>query len=124
MKLRPTIHEVIKDRQIVLPWITLVVLSFILIVVELFRIRPSELNIPTRYSTFGQTFIYNDAWYYLLSFVVFVLVVVAIHTLITVKLYSLKGPLIARFFLGLSILLIVIAFFWLNSILGVASLLQ
>lgn len=122
--MKTRIKTIFTDRPLALLSILLGIFVAIVCVVMAFFIRPSELNIPVRYSVFGSTNIYNDAWYYSLSFIVFLMALYGIHVLIASKLATEVSVHVARLFILLSFALVGISVFWLGSIIGVATLLQ
>lgn len=124
MKIKLVIAHVLKDRFLVFSWLLLTFLTLLMSVIFAFRIHPSELTLPVRYTAFGFTFVYNDAWYYLIGFILFGFVVLGLHTAITMKLFAQKGAGIARIFILLTLILAVISYFLISSILGLAALPQ
>lgn len=108
----------------VISWIAFAAVLILGIILTAFQIRPSELNIPTRYTAYGTTNIYNDAWYYLISFIVLMLFTLVAHTLIGMKLFDQKGIVPARAFMVISIAIAIMMVILVNSVLGVATLLQ
>ncbi len=124
MKIKLVLTHVLKDRFLVLSWLVLALLTIVISLLFALRIHPSELTIPVRYTAFGFTFVYNDAWYYLLIFVLFGFIVLALHTAIAMKLFSQKGAQFARLFMLLTIVLVIISYFLISSVLGLAALPQ
>lgn len=124
MKLQLIAKHALKDRAFVIPLLGLLLASLVIVIVFATQIKPSQLNLPIRYTTFGVTHVYNDSWYYLLGFILFIVASFIIHSLIALKLFSQKGPVIARLFLTLSIMLVVIEYFFIISVLGIALLSQ
>jgi len=124
MKIKLILTHILKDRFLVLSWLFLVFLVLITSIIFTLRIHPSELTIPVRYTAFGFTFVYNDAWYYLIIFVFFGFIILALHSAIIIKLFSQKGVGLARLFMVLTILLVLIGYFLISSILGLAALPQ
>lgn len=122
MRIRLVLQHVLKDRSLIAWWLLFVLLVIILIIVFAFQIQPSELNVLARYSVFGIAHLYNDSWVYHLSFVGFGILVVVLHTLIALKLHAQRSAFAARLFIILSIALIVISYFFLSSVLGLAAL--
>ena len=96
----------------------MVLLSVVCAVTLALSIKPSELQLVSHYSSFGITHLYRDQWYYLLTFVVFGLVVAALHTAISIKISVERGRSVALMYawvgLGIIILGWVTAFAVLN----------
>lgn len=102
----------------------LLIISTVIVLMGAFQIRPSELQVPIRYSSFGITNFYRDRWYYLLGFIFFAVMVAIMHVLISLKLYESKGRQLAIAFIWLSVITLVIASVFIYAILRVVSLSQ
>lgn len=126
MKIQLVVKHALRDRPLVISWLVLLLASLIISIIFAIQIRPSELNIPTRYTAFGTgiTHIYNETWYYLLNFVIFIIGSFFLHSFIALKLYSQRGTVLARLFLHTSIGLLIVGYFLISSVLGIASLSQ
>ena len=85
-------------------------------------LRPSDLQVAVHYTSFGETNFYRAKWYYLLSFVLFGLGLAIFHTILAIKLYVQERRQIALAFIGLSFLLLLIAWIMTRSVLKVAFL--
>lgn len=85
-------------------------------------LRPSDLQVAIHYTSFGDTNFYRAKWYYLLSFIAFGLGLATFHTILTIKLYVQERRQLALAFIGLSFLLLFIAWIMTRSILKVAFL--
>ena len=85
-------------------------------------LHPSDLQVAIHYTSYGETTFYRDKWFYLTSFVVFGAVIGPMHTIIAAKIYAQGRRQMALLFLGLSFLLMVVAWFATWSILKVAFL--
>lgn len=126
MKIKLVIRHAITDRPLVISWLVLLLATIVVATIFAIQIRVSELNIPVRYTAFGVgiTHIYNDTWYYLLNFIIFLIGGFIIHTFIALKLFSQKGTVLARLFMHTSVILIIIEYFLISAVLGIASLSQ
>lgn len=122
MNIKDTVQDVTKDRALMASWFVLVIISVLVTLVLAFRIHPSDLNTQIRYTAFGVSHIYTNAWYYLLPVILFSLTVVVLHTLIAMKLFNEKNNYIARLFIWLSVAVVVIGAFISFAILGLASI--
>lgn len=85
-------------------------------------LRPSDLQVAVHYTAFGDASFYREKWYYFINFIVLGLIMMIFHTILTVKLYIQGRRQIALFFISLSLLLVVIAWFLTRAILRVAFL--
>lgn len=116
------IKTLIKDRYVAVLLAVFLVLCIAVVVFLAIRIRSSELQIVVHYTGFGSTNFYRDKWYYLLTFVAFVVVLAGIHTFVSYKLLQKRGRELALAFLWLSIALVFIAASLFYQILKIASL--
>lgn len=85
-------------------------------------LHPSDLQVAVHYSAFGETTFYREKWYYLLSFVMFGLIVAVVHTALILKIYAQERRQLAIFFAWLSLLLVFIAIALTRSVLNIAFL--
>lgn len=110
------------DRSFWGAWIAIGFLLVIIVLTAVVYIRPSDLQVPVRYSGFGITHFYRDKWFYELLFVLFAFLVAAFHTLISAKLLQIKGREFALGFLWLTVIVLVVSAVFILAILRVASL--
>ena len=122
--IRTAFKHATRDRSWIIGAGILVILSLLLAIILLLQIRPSDLQLPVHYTSYGTTNFYRDKWYYLFSFVLFAIFVMLMNIAISLKLYEQKGRQLSIFFLGLSIAIIVIAFFTISSLFRIALLSQ
>jgi len=85
-------------------------------------LRPSDLQVAVRYTAFGETNFYREKWYYLITFIIFGVLIGGLHSILAVKLYAQGRRQIALAFILLSLLLVLIAWIVTWSILRVAFL--
>lgn len=95
-----------------------------IIVISIVYIRPSDLQVPVRYSAYGITNFYRDKWYYEIVLALFGFVMAGMHLAISVRLFQSKGREFTLAFLWLSVGLLAIATAMLLAIFQVASLSQ
>lgn len=111
-----------KERRIITALVVFVIVTLAFMIYVGANIHPSELKIVTHYSAFGTTNFYRDTWFYLLTFVIFGLTILVVHTLITLRLLVLKGNELALSFVWVSVVMIFIAAAFVNQVLRVAAL--
>jgi predicted TIM-barrel enzyme len=117
-----TIKTIATDRIM-----TVLMLLFILVCLAYsiyvgVSLHPNDLQVAMHYTAYGETNFYRDKWYYLLTFVAFGVITAVVHTTLTAKMYMQGRRPIALLFLGLSFLLIFIAWTITQSILKIAFL--
>lgn len=114
------IKIVLADRVVTVLLIGLALVCMAFCVFIGLSLHPSDLQVAVRYTAFGETHFYREKWYYLISFIVFGVMVAVIHGAIAVKLYIQERRQLAIFFIWLSVLMIVIAWLLANAILRIA----
>ncbi len=122
MNIGSILQQVSKDRALMASWLLLAIICILVTIALVFRIHPAELNTQTRYNAFSAPYIYTNPWYYLLPVALFSLMVLVVHTVIAIKLYLGDNKYMARLFLWLSILVVVIGAFVSSAVLGLASI--
>jgi len=117
-----SVQTLLKDRYLSSLLGGFLVLCLIVIIYLAFMVHASELQIVVHYTSFGTTNFYRDKWYYLLSFIGFIVVMAVVHCVITYKLLQKKGRELAVPFVWLSILIVLIALALFYQVLKIASL--
>lgn len=122
MNIKAIVKKISKDRQFIAIWVLFIIFIIATTIITLLQLRPSDLNVAVRYTAYGPTHIYNDAWYYLSSFLLFLIGLGVLHSLIAIKLYDQKGPGFAKYFISLSLIVVLIASFFINYVMFQAAL--
>lgn len=108
MTIKEAFSKALRDRSFVILALLITALVVVIIILGAVNIRPSDLQVPTRYSAFGITNIYRDKWYYAITFILFALTLAGLHGLVTLKLYAAKGRDMALAFLWLTLVMMLI----------------
>lgn len=117
-----SIKPILSDRLMTVLIIAFIILCLAYSVYVGASLRPSDLQVAVHYTAFGETSFYREKWYYLISFILFGVIVAVTHSALIVKLYLQGRREIALAFVWLSLLLVVIAWFIAWSVLKVAFL--
>jgi hypothetical protein len=117
-----TLKTILEDRFLTVMIIILILLSLAYSIYVGASLRPSDLQVAVHYTAFGPTGFYRQQWYYLITFVVFGLLVAVMHTAVIVKMHTQGRRQMALLFGWISFLLIVIAFFMTRAVLKIAFL--
>jgi hypothetical protein len=117
-----SLKTILSDRLLTVLMILLVLVCVAYCIYVGVSLRPSDLQVAAHYTTYGETNFYRAKWYYLLSFIAFGLIIAVAHTTLATKIYLQGRRHIALLFLGLSFLLVMIAWFITWSILKIAFL--
>lgn len=110
------------DRTLIILIGLITVLGLLYSVFVALSVSPTELQVATRYTAFGGTQYYRNKWYYLLSFILFGLVMTFVHISLVMKLKSRNMRSLAVSMGWLAIILLFILFLVTRSVLGVAYL--
>lgn len=118
--LTTSLRHIAKDRAFIGVFALLAVLCIVLSIYFGLRIKPSDIQVATHYTSYGGVNFYTSQWWYALSFVLFFVVIAVAHLSIALKLYSLKGRQLALGFGWFSLGLVAFAGVTLTYILNVA----
>ncbi|TAH33622.1 hypothetical protein EYC58_00645 [Candidatus Saccharibacteria bacterium] len=124
MNIKANLKQMVGDRAFWAAWVVIGLIITAIIIIGAIYIRPSDLQVPVRYSGFGITHFYRDKWYYEIAFIVFALLVAVLHTFISARLLEVKGRQFALGFLWLTVVILAIAAVFTLAILRVAALSQ
>ena len=116
------IKEFFKDRLLASLAVGVILLGVIYIIYVGFALEPSDLQVATRYTAFGDTHFYRNKWHYLLSFIVFGVTLVGVHTALSIKLNSRGHRSLAVFLLAFTVFMLVIGWIITRSVLRIAFL--
>jgi hypothetical protein len=122
MNLINSIKPILADRLLAALTLLLIIACLAYCIYVGISLRPSDLQVAVHYTAFGETSFYREKWYYLISFIMFGVMVAIVHTSLIVKLYGQGRRQITLLFTWLSVLLIVIAWFITQAVLRVAFL--
>jgi ABC-type enterochelin transport system permease subunit len=118
-KIKESLTQLISDRYLVILLSGMLLFAIISAIVIGFSIRPSEIQLVSHYTSFGISHYYRDQWYYLFTFVGFVIVVFLIHFALSIKMLVLRGHSAALMFawsgVGIIALCLVMALSLINS---------
>lgn len=98
------------------------VLSIVFTIYFIANISPSELQVNTHYTSYGQEHFYRAQWTYLLSFVGFGVLVGIVHPIIATKLYQDRGRQVALLFCWVSVGILLVAARLFYEIIKIAAL--
>lgn len=117
-----TAKTILADRLTTVLLVVLILLCTAYTAYVILSLHPSDLQVAVHYTSFGETTFYRNKWYYLITFAVFGAMVGIMHTLLAVKVYMQGRREMALLFIGMSYLLMIVAWFITWSVLKVAFL--
>ena len=103
------LKPILADRTYLFLLVGVLLTGLMLALFVILTVEPSDIQVVTQYSSFGQSHFYKDQWYYLYVFAGFGLLISTLHVSLMVKLYHLERRDIGVFFGWMSIMLCVIA---------------
>lgn len=106
-----------KDRGLLIWMIVLFILSVILFVIPIIRLNPTQPKVWARYSDIDNGYSQGD-WWYLLSFSVIALTLGLGHIMLGARLFTKRGKDVARLFLGIGMIIVMIAIYFVSTLLG------
>ena len=116
------ITKLAKDRFLMVLFGSFILLSIILCLYVGFSLHSFDIQIATRYTSFGATNYYRNQWYYLFTFLAFGLFALGLNTTIAIKLGLEDRIELAKLWLILSSGLVVVAIILVHSVLSIAYL--
>ena len=118
-----SLKELIADRYLLVLLLGLLLFTLIFAVTIGLSIHTSERQLISHYSAFGITHFYFDQWFYLLSFVLFGVIVAVLNVIISIKLMIVKGHSMAVMFAWFGIGIIALGWVASLAILNLRALL-
>ena len=124
MKTRVTsaLKLLLDDRPLFFLVVWLMILTVFYALYVAFSLSPTELQVATRYTSFGETGLYRNKWYYLISFIVVAVIITVTHTGLMVKLKARGVRPMAMAFGWLTVLILGILFVVTQRVLSSAFL--
>lgn len=114
--------QLLSDRPLLYMVIAISVLAILYSLYVAFSLSPTELQIAVRYTAYGETHLYRNKWYYLVSFVIVAVLVSVAHSGLMVKLKA-RGVRPMALALGwLTIIIIAVLFIVTQRVLSSAYL--
>ncbi len=118
---KESIKQIVADRALLITLVLLILMAIGLVLYVGFSVRPSELQLVSRYSAFGITHLYREQWFYLLSFAAFGVITAVLHVIITAKLLVLKGHSVAIMLAWLGVAIILLGYVTAVAVINVWS---
>ncbi len=117
-----TLKQILADRPVLLLLFGLLIGGVAYIMYVAFNLNASDLQLATRYTSFGETHFYREKWWYLLSFVGFGMLFIIAHITMLAKLHAIGLRQLAVAFAWLSLIVLVLMFVYTYAVLGIAYL--
>ena len=107
-----SIKKVLTDRPLLVLMRVIVLVGVLYCLVVGLNIRQSDVMVYMRYSAFGEAHFYKDHWQYMLTFVLFGVVVAVGHIVLMLKLFNINRRQTAMLvgWLGMGILIVALVY--------------
>ncbi|MES2876703.1 MAG: hypothetical protein V4678_04520 [Patescibacteria group bacterium] len=120
--IKSTLKQILVDRPMLLLCMGLLLGGLAYVIYVAFSLNASDLQLATRYTSYGETQFYREKWWYLLSFVGFGVLFIVAHIGMLAKLYVIGLRPLAYAFAWLSLIILVLMFVYTYAVLGIAYL--
>lgn len=120
--IQSTLTEIAADRVILMLVTAILIGGAGYIIYVAFNLNASDLQLATRYTSYGETHFYREKWWYLFNFVGFGLLFMLAHVGLMAKLLMIGLRQLAIAFAWLSLVVLIIMFVYTYSVLGIAYL--
>lgn len=108
-----------KDRTAVVLFLLVFGLVAALVITTILRLHASDIQVPVRFTAYGENNIYRDQWYTQLSYAGFGLMLLAANGFLAAKIYTISRVL-GLGFLSATILVLVLAVVVANAVFNLA----
>jgi hypothetical protein len=113
-----SIIDIAKHHKVVMiSMAALLVVSLASTVVIIGFLHSSNLQVWTRYASYGESF-YRGSWVYFINFIIQILIIGVANNIIALKLMAHKGKIVTVVFLLISIFLVIFTLFVSLSVVG------
>ena len=108
--IQSSFKQLIAERPVFLLCLTILLGGIIYITYVAINLSPTDLQLATRYTSYGETQFYRNKWYYLLSFVGFGIVYIVAHIGMVTKLVVSNMKQLAQAFAWFSLVILLMMF--------------
>lgn len=122
-KIKDSLKKLVSDRYFFVLIIIMIVQMIIFSIVLGLSIRVNDRQLISHYTAFGGTNFYFGQWYYLFVFVVFGVITALLHSIIAIKLLTIKGRSLAFMFVWFGIGMVFLGWVMASEILNLQALL-
>lgn len=110
------------DRRYFALMAAVLLVSVIFTLFVLFSVEQRDIQVVTQYSSFGESHFYKERWFYLYNFALLGVIIGVAHCAIMAQLYKYERRALGVMFGWLTLLILLIAFIYVQRVLQVAYL--
>lgn len=96
--IKKSLKQLLTDRYLLIVLVLFILVAIINSIIISLSIHTSELQLVSHYSAYGITHFYRDQWFYLVTFVLFQVIISILGVIICIKLFIVKDRSIAIMF--------------------------
>lgn len=113
---KDTLKATLADRPYLSVMIALIIVALIATLYVVFSVESRDIQVTTRYSSFGEANYYKGRWFSLYGFGILFLAIAGAHSVLMLKFRALEHRSFGLLFGGLSILIILIGLVYVSNI--------
>jgi len=123
MTISTAAKHAVKSRVFMALWVVLVLEAIALVVLTFALAKIGQPGVPYRYDGFSTAGIFRDNGSYLLNFALFAAVIPVVNSLVSLKLYAVKGRSIGLAVLWVSVVIMAVAIVFAAALFGLGNVL-
>lgn len=123
LSIKSAFKQAVRSRVFLALWIVIILQAVLLIVLTLSLGKVGQPGVPYRYDGFSETGIFRDNGSYLLNFVLFAIVVPILNSVVSLKMYLVRGRSVALGILWLTIVIMLVATIFTVALLNLGNVL-
>lgn len=123
LTIKAAAKQAVRSRVFIILWVALLIEAIALIILTLVLAKTGQPGVPYRYDGFAAEGIFRDNGSYLLNFLVFAIAVPVLNSLVSLKMYAIKGRNLGLAILWLSVVIMAIAIVFSVALFGLGNML-
>jgi hypothetical protein len=123
VNLKTAFTHAIRSRVFLALWMLILVQMIVLIVLTLVIGKVGQPGVPYRFDGFSATGIFRDNGSYLLNFILFAVAIPILNSLLSLKMYAVRGRTVGLGILWLTVVIMMIAIIFVVALLNLGNVL-
>jgi hypothetical protein len=121
--LKVALEQAVRSRVFLALWVLILLQMVVLIVLTLSLGKIGQPGVPYRYDGFSATGIFRDNGSYLLNFVFFAVAIPILNSLVSLKMYAVRGRSVSLGILWLTVVIMLVATVFVVALLNLGNVL-
>lgn len=122
INLKHHLKQAFADKTFLWAFIVMIIAGLVYCAYVGLSLQARDIQVAVHYTAFGEAHFYKARWYYLISFIVFGLVVMISHAMLMIKLFILERRQAAVLFGYITVGLFIVSWYYASSVLGIANI--